>query len=67
MTFEASLNIPAAITVGLASFTAGFGTVQTLLTSAAAGIGFGPSASLKEHKTSQTPFRYVSSFHKRVF
>ena len=67
MTFEANLNIPAAVAAGLTTFAAGFGIVPTLLTGAAAGIAFGPSASLKDHKTSQTPFRYVSSFHKRVF
>jgi Family of unknown function (DUF6236) len=67
MSFEASLNVPAAVWAGLAAFTAGFDTIPALLAGAAAGIGFGPSVSLKDHKTNQTPFRYISSFHKRVF
>jgi hypothetical protein len=66
-TVEANLNIPAAITAGLAACSAGLSTVTSLLAGAAAGIGFGLSASLKNHKASSTPFRYISSFHKRVF
>jgi hypothetical protein len=65
--FAASLNVPTAVAAGLAAFTTGFDTVPALLAGAAAGIAFGPSASLKDHKTNQTPFRYISSFHKRVF
>jgi len=67
MSFAANLNVPAAVAASLAAFTAGFSTIPALLAGAAAGIGFGPSASLKNHKTSQTPFHYISSFHKRVF
>jgi hypothetical protein len=65
--FTASLNVPAAVAAGLTAFTAGFGAVPALLAGATTGIAFGPSASLKDHKTNQTPFRYISSFHKRVF
>lgn len=64
---EASLNIPAAVAGGLAAFTAGLSAVPALLVGAAAGIEFGPSASLKHHKANPTPFLYISSFHKRVF
>jgi Family of unknown function (DUF6236) len=67
MSFDANLNVPAGITAGLAAFTAGFGAIPALLAGATASIGFGPTASLKGHKASQTPFRYISSFHKRVF
>jgi hypothetical protein len=67
MSFNANLNVPAAVAAGLAAFSAGFGTVPTVLAGVAAGIGFGPAASLKGHKASPTPFRYISSFHKRVF
>jgi hypothetical protein len=65
--FEANLNVPAAIGTGFATYSTGLGIAASLLAGAAAGFGLGPSVALKEHKASQTPFRYISSFHKRVF
>jgi hypothetical protein len=64
--FEANLNVLAAIGTGLATYWTGLGIAASLLAGTAAGFGFGPSVALKEHKASHTPFRYISSFHKRV-
>ena len=67
MSFDANLNVPAAVAAGLAAYSQGLGTVSSLLTGAAAGFAVGPTASLKRHKESATPFRYISSYHKRLF
>jgi Family of unknown function (DUF6236) len=68
---EANLNIPAAIRAGwagLTTYTAGFGATASLLAGVAtAAIEIKASASLKNHEVSKTPFRYISSFHNRVF
>jgi hypothetical protein len=63
---DASLNIPGAVALGLATYSAGLGMVTSLIAGAAA-ITVSPSVSLKNHQASPTPFRYISSFHKRVF
>lgn len=68
--FEASLNVlsvPAAVAAALDAYNAGLGTVATFLAGATPLIAFGPAAALKNHKANPTPFRYISSFHKRVF
>jgi hypothetical protein len=67
MSFDANLNVPAAVLAAVATFNTVFGVISSLLAGAAAGLAMGPTTSLKNHKTSATPFRYISSFHKRVF
>ena len=64
---EANLNILTALGAGGAAYAAGLSLTTSLLAGAAAGIVIQASASLKNHKSSKTPFRYISSFHKRVF
>jgi Family of unknown function (DUF6236) len=65
--FEANLNALAGINAGLLTYQTGLGIVASVLAGAAAGFGVGPAVALKGHKATQTPFRYISSFHKRVF
>jgi hypothetical protein len=65
--FDANLNVPAAISTGFATYSTELGIVASLLAGAVAGIGLGPSVSLKNHKAGPAPFRYISSFHERVF
>lgn len=70
MSFDANLNvlsIPAGVTTGLAAYATGFSAVSSIMTGAAAALSIGPTASLKGREASATPFRYISSFHKRVF
>jgi hypothetical protein len=66
---EANLNIPnitAVVAAGLTAYTVGLGATASLLTGASY-FGIKLSASLKNHEASKTPFRYVSSFHNRIF
>jgi hypothetical protein len=67
MSFDASLNVPAAVAAGMAAFETGLGGITSLLAGAAAGFAVGPTASLKKHKDGQIPFRYISSYNERVF
>jgi hypothetical protein len=64
MSFDVHLNVPAAVLAGVATFNTRFGDVSSILAGAAAGFAIGPLASLKNHKASATPFRYISSFYQ---
>jgi hypothetical protein len=67
MSVEANLNVPAAVAAGLVVYQTGLGLVSALLAGVAAGFGISPTASLRGHKESARAFRYISSFHDRVF
>ena len=66
MSFGANLNLLAAGLAAKAAYDAGLGISGALLASGAA-LAIGPGVSLTRHKTTSTPFRYVSSFHNEVF
>jgi hypothetical protein len=73
MSFDASLNlnVGVAVAAGLVAYGAGFGTVGALLSGIGSGVGagikFGPGVSLKARNATPTPFRYISSYHGKLF
>ena len=67
MSFDVSLNVPAGVFAGLAALTTPLDIVQSLLTGFGAAFAFGPGVSLKRRKAAPTPFRYISSYHEKVF
>lgn len=67
MGFDASLNVPAGVRAGIATFNMSLDAVEALLAGLAAAISFGPGVSLKGRNVTPTPFRYVSSYHDNVF
>lgn len=67
MTFSANLNpLPAAI-AAYSAMNAHSPLVLPLLAAAASSINIGLGPALKGGKLSDTPFRYVSSYHEQVF
>jgi hypothetical protein len=67
MSIDASLNVPGGLVAGLAAYSASLSIVTSLLSGVGAAIAFGPGVSLKGHKVSSTPFRYVSSYQDKLF
>lgn len=68
VSFDANLNVWSGLIAGGFTYKAGFDIVSSLLAGAtASALSIGPTFSLKGRGANATPFRYVSSFHKRVF
>ncbi|MFG1300518.1 DUF6236 family protein [Xanthobacter sp. V3C-3] len=65
--FDANLNLPAFVSSSIAAYSLGLSASGALLTGAAAAFSIGPTSSLKRRTESASPFRYISSFHERLF
>jgi hypothetical protein len=66
--FEAGFNklVPGAATF-FAGYAAGLTVLQALIPAAAAMLDIKVGPSLKRHKATATPFRYISSYHRELF
>ncbi|MFG1376349.1 DUF6236 family protein [Xanthobacter autotrophicus] len=65
--FDANINVSAAAFSGIGIFSATLSLTAALTAGAVAGFGIGPTISLKGRQEVSTPFRYISSFHDRLF
>ena len=64
---EASINISGAAAAALAAFHAGLPATDAALVGAAASISIKSGFGLSRANPTETPFRYVSSYHQELF
>jgi hypothetical protein len=64
---EANLNFVPAVTTAAVSYFAGAPFVASIIAGSAAALNVKIGPSLKRHKATATPFKYVSSYHRELF
>jgi hypothetical protein len=65
--FDASLNLPAAALAGWGGYMAGLPLLEDLILAGTAALALKIGPSLKKRDVANTPFEYISSFHKELF
>lgn len=63
----ASVSLTKGTTVGMAAYAAGLPAISSILTGGMAALDIKTGAGLSRGRSSETPFRYVSSYHKELF